>query len=109
VRYDFRDRERELFRLLRLRPRALLDRLRLPDERLGTLPPARRASERPIAIACVRLFTFRPDLPDRRVPCLRSCIAFRTFCFAFAPYFAISPPRCARCCALTTSLPLTVG
>jgi hypothetical protein len=34
----------------------------------GTLPPSARASDNPIAIACVRLFTFffeRPDLPCR--------------------------------------------
>jgi hypothetical protein len=44
----------------------------------GTLPPSRRASERPIAIACFRLFTFFPELPLFSVPCLRSCIAFST-------------------------------
>jgi hypothetical protein len=45
----------------------------------GTLPPDRRASLRPIAIACLRLVTFFPDDPERSVPCLRSCIAFFTF------------------------------
>jgi hypothetical protein len=44
----------------------------------GTLPPARRASESPMAIACLRLVTFLPDLPLFRVPRLRSCMAFRT-------------------------------
>ena len=46
---------------------------------LGTFPPARRACERPIAIACLRLFTFFRERPDLRVPRFRSCIAFRTF------------------------------
>jgi hypothetical protein len=59
-------------------------RLRLFE---GTLPPARRASERPIAIACFRLVTFFPERPERRVPRLRSCIALSTFWDAFFPYF----------------------
>jgi hypothetical protein len=60
----------------------------------GTFPPARRASDSPMAIACLRLVTFLPDLPLRNVPDLRSCIAFLTFDCAFAPYFAIVvPPR----------------
>jgi len=29
----------------------------------GTLAPARRASDNPIAIACLRLVTFLPDRP----------------------------------------------
>ena len=37
-----------------------------------------RASERPIAIACLRLVTFLPDLPLFSVPSFRSCIAFFT-------------------------------
>ena len=40
----------------------------------GTLPPALRASDRPIAIACSLLFTFLPE-PLFSVPRLRSCIA----------------------------------
>jgi len=55
----------------------------------GTLPPARRASESPMAIACLRLFTFFPEPPLRSVSCLRSCIAFSTFDCAFFPYRAI--------------------
>ena len=55
----------------------------------GTLPPARRASDSPIAIACFRLVTFLPDRPLFSVPRFRSCIAFSTFCDAFLPYFAI--------------------
>ena len=61
----------------------LLDFLR------GTLAPARRASERPIAIACFRLFTLLPDRPLFNVPLLRSCIALFTFSCAFLPYLAI--------------------
>jgi low affinity Fe/Cu permease len=65
------------------------ERERPPDERdarLGTLPPSRRASESPIAIACLRLFTFLPDPPERSVPRFRSCMAFSTFWEALRPY-----------------------
>jgi hypothetical protein len=54
----------------------------------GTLPPARRASESPMAMACLRLFTFLPELPLFSVPFFRSCIAFSTLSCAFFPYFA---------------------
>src|SRR5262245_14210610 len=57
----------------------------------GTLPPARRASASPIAIACLRLVTFLPELPLRSVPRFRSRITFSTFCEAFLPY--LRPPR----------------
>jgi hypothetical protein len=68
----------------------------LVDDRFrGTFPPARRASDKPIAIACLRLVTFLPDRPLFSVPRFRSCIAFLTFCDAFLPYFAMSPP-CSR-------------
>jgi hypothetical protein len=67
----------------------------------GTFPPARRASESPMAIACLRLVTFLPDLPLRNVPSLRSCIAFFTLSCAFLPYFAIVVSSCGR--ADTTS------
>jgi hypothetical protein len=75
----------------------------------GTLPPSRRASESPIAIACLRLVTFLPEPPLRNVPSLRSCIARLTFACAFLPYFAIvsslrssgrpssAAMRCSRC------------
>src|SRR5260221_408244 len=65
--------------------RLLLERFG-EDFRLGTLPPALRASDRPIAIACLRLVTFLPERPLFKVPCLRSCIARFTFCCAFLPY-----------------------
>src|SRR5438874_6502811 len=53
----------------------------------GTLPPALRASDNPIAIACLRLVTFLPERPLFSVPRFFSCIAFSTFCDAFLPYF----------------------
>jgi hypothetical protein len=68
--------------------------------RFGTLAPARRASESPMAIACLRLVTRLPERPLRSVRCLRSCIARSTFSCAFAPYFAMKrspfvPATCA--------------
>jgi hypothetical protein len=57
-----------------------------PDYRfLGTLPPARRASDRPMAMACLRLVTFLPDRPERSVPAFRSCNARFTFRPALLP------------------------
>ncbi len=52
----------------------------------GTLAPERRASESPIAIACLRLLTFRP-LPDFNLPRFNLCISFSTDCEAFGLYF----------------------
>jgi hypothetical protein len=68
-------------------------RLRL-DRRRGTLPPSRRASDNPIAMACFRLFTVLPDPPDLSWPRFISCMARSTFFWAFWPYFlsAISNP-----------------
>jgi hypothetical protein len=81
---------RELFllveRLLVVRPG--LDFFALTFGR-GTLPPALRASESPIAIACFLLVTFLPERPLLSVPLLRSCIAFSTFSAAFFPYLAM--------------------
>src|SRR5688500_8662748 len=51
----------------------------------GTLAPDLRACDRPIAIACLRLFTGLPERPLLSVPRLRSCIAFSTFLLAFLP------------------------
>jgi hypothetical protein len=65
-------------------PRFERDRL---DFFAGTFPPARRASDSPIAIACFRLLTLLPERPDLSVPLFRSCIAFSTFEEAFLPYF----------------------
>src|ERR1700690_1619093 len=50
----------------------------------GTFAPAFRASDRPIAIACLRLVTFSPD-ELRNVPRLRSCIVFSTLSWVFFP------------------------
>ena len=55
----------------------------------GTLAPARRASDNPIATACLRLVTFLPELPLRNVPRLRSCIVFLTFDCAVVPYLGM--------------------
>ena len=68
------------------------DFLRPPDdffdeERLrGTFAPFSRASERPIAIACLRLVTFRPLRPLLSVPDFRLCIARLTLLPADFPY-----------------------
>src|SRR5580765_8223800 len=59
------------------------------DFLLGTLAPAFRASDSPIAIACFLLVTFFPERPLFRVPSFRSCIAFSTLSDAFLPYLAM--------------------
>jgi hypothetical protein len=53
----------------------------------GTFAPAALASESPIAIACLRLVTFRPERPLFKVPALRSFIARSTLVDAFFEYF----------------------
>jgi hypothetical protein len=63
-----------------------------PPRFRGTFAPALRASDRPIAIACLRLVTRFPDRPLRRVPRFRSRMTFSTFFDAFLPYFAIEIP-----------------
>jgi hypothetical protein len=58
---------------------------------LGTLAPFLRASDKPIAIACFRLFTFLPERPLRSVPDLRFFIARPTFFdapFEYRRFFA---------------------
>lgn len=55
--------------------------------REGTFAPDLRASDRPIAIACLRLFTFLPDFPDFSLPRFISCIARPTLEEAFLLYF----------------------
>jgi uncharacterized protein (DUF1810 family) len=62
--------------------------------RAGTFAPFSRASLRPIAIACLRLFTFRPE-PLVSVPFFLRRIADRTDFDAPRPYFAIRS-SCAR-------------
>src|SRR5215213_5756833 len=87
-------RQREAARLIRLGRRLRRDktqRFLLPPFRFrGTFAPARRASESPMAIACLRLLTFFPDPPLRSVPRFRSRITFSTFWDAFLPY--LRPP-----------------
>ena len=53
----------------------------------GTFFPFALASERPIAIACLRLLTFRPERPLFKVPTLRFFIARSTSAEAFLEYF----------------------
>jgi hypothetical protein len=70
----------------------LRDRDDVFRERLreGTFAPFSRASDKPIAIACLRLFTVRPELPLLRVPRFRRRIADSTVFEAFLPYFAMT-------------------
>jgi hypothetical protein len=65
-----------------------LDLRFLDDFLRGTLAPARRASERPIAIACLRLVTFLPERPLLRVPRFRLRMELSTFRDAFLLYLA---------------------
>src|SRR5262245_32619807 len=58
------------------------------DWRRGTFAPFSRASLRPIAIACLRLFTLRPE-PLFRVPFFLRCIADLTRLLAALPYLAM--------------------
>jgi hypothetical protein len=51
----------------------------------GTFAPFSRASFNPIAIACLRLLTFRPE-PDFSVPRFRRRIALSTVLDAFFEY-----------------------
>src|SRR6476469_398034 len=67
-----------------------LYRLRfLPPRLRGTFAPFFLASERPIAIACLRLFTVLPLRPDLRVPFLRRRIALSTRFDAALPYLLL--------------------
>src|SRR5204862_5596433 len=59
------------------------------DLRRGTFAPFSRASLRPMAIACFRLFTLRPE-PLLRVPFFLRCIADLTRLLAALPYLAMS-------------------
>jgi len=71
--------------------RFLPPELFLPPRLRGTLAPFFLASESPIAIACLRLFTVLPLLPDLSVPFLRRRIALSTRFDAALPYFL--PPE----------------
>src|SRR5690606_1113247 len=55
----------------------------------GTLAPFLRASDRPMAMACFRLFTFAPLPPLRRVPRFMRCMALCTVSCDFLPYLRL--------------------
>jgi len=71
----------------RQRLRFLPPELFRPVRFRGTFAPFFRASDKPIAIACFRLFTVRPLLPDLSVPFFRRRIALSTRFDAALPYF----------------------
>src|SRR3954454_1119023 len=78
----------------------------------GTFFPDLRASERPIAIACLRLLTFFPVRPLFSVPFLRFLIARSTFLDAPLEYFLAMrfSPGCGGkiiCAAGESSISLT--
>jgi hypothetical protein len=81
------------FAVVRLRPPVFfaLDRF-APVRLLGTLAPFSRASESPMAIACLRLLTAPPlpPLPRFSVPLLRRRIVLSTLLPAAFPY--LRPP-----------------
>ena len=69
------------------------------ERRAGTFAPFFRASLKPIAIACFRLLTVRPD-PLLSVPRFRRRIADSTRVDADFPYLAIChliQPECTDC------------
>jgi hypothetical protein len=53
----------------------------------GTFMPSARASDSPIAIACLRLVTLRPERPLFNVPALRFFITRSTSAEALLEYF----------------------
>jgi len=67
--------------------RFLLPELFRPPRLRGTFAPFWRASDSPIAIACLRLFTVFPLRPDLSVPFFRRRIALSTRFDAAVPYF----------------------
>ena len=67
--------------------------VRFEDAFFGTLAPASRASDNPIATACFGFVTFFPDPPLLSFPSLNSRMVSSTFCCAFLPYFAMTAPR----------------
>ena len=60
----------------------------------GTLAPSRRASDKPMAIACFGLVTFLPLRPIRSLPFFISCISSWTFSPARGLYFLPPDERC---------------
>src|SRR5262249_40992429 len=55
----------------------------------GTLAPAARASDQPLAVACLRPLALRPGRPLFNVPALRFFMARPTFADAFLEYFRV--------------------
>jgi hypothetical protein len=95
TRADRRYRLDGLRDIRRFRP-VLFRRARVRPVRCrGTFAPFSRASLRPIAIACFRLVTFRPE-PLLSVPRLRRRIADATVFDAPLPYLAMAPSNVAR-------------
>jgi len=84
--YEAERRDELRFRDVRFRPRRFA----------GTLAPFFRASLRPIAIACFRLVTLRPE-PLFNEPRLRRRIADFTVFDAPLPYFAIDTSGARGC------------
>ena len=82
--YDLARRRRVRAAFFAERERAVLDGR--PTGPGGTRLPSRRASESPIAIACLRLLTLRPERPLFNVPALRFFIARSTLAEAFFEY-----------------------
>lgn len=79
---------------LRLVLRCERDPLLPLEDFFGTFAPSRRASESPMAIACLRLVTFFPLRPLFSFPRFISRISVRTLFCARGPYFL---PRDERC------------
>src|ERR1700680_3207756 len=98
--FDSRRAQEPEPRRLRVRAACLAARERAvfdgrPTDREGTRLPSRRASERPIAIACLRLLTFPPlpPLPLLSVPRLNLRISRSTSFAALRAYLlAMSIP-----------------
>jgi hypothetical protein len=57
------------------------------DAFFGTFLPSALASDSPIAMACLRLVTLRPERPLFKVPALRFFITRSTSADAFLEYF----------------------
>jgi hypothetical protein len=81
--------------LLPLREETALFFLPLADFRppllfFGTLAPSARASDKPIAIACLRLVTVLPLPPLFNWPRFLSCMALSTLSCAFFEYLGIT-------------------
>lgn len=77
---------------LRLVLRCERDPLLPLEDFFGTFAPSRRASESPMAIACLRLVTFFPLRPLFSLPRFISRISVRTLFCARGPYF-LPPDR----------------